>query len=119
MRMGAASRDGWALGPAPPSKTADGLRRRGEPRHDGSAKGLGPDSKSQVTLRYEDGKPVKATSVVISTQHDATLGQEEVRGIVMPFIRETLPDGWLDGDTVYYINPTGRFVIGGDRKSVV
>ncbi|HEY9567541.1 MAG TPA: methionine adenosyltransferase [Thalassobaculum sp.] len=102
-----------ALMPAPIHYSHEILRRMAQARHDGSAKGLGPDSKSQVTLRYEDGKPVKATSVVISTQHDATLGQEEVRGIVMPFIRETLPDGWLDGDTVYYINPTGRFVIGG------
>ncbi len=101
------------LMPAPIHYSHEILRRMAQARHNGSVKGLGPDSKSQVTLRYVNGKPVKATSVVISTQHDAALSQEEVHGIVMPFIRETLPDGWLDDDTVYYINPTGRFVIGG------
>ncbi|MEQ8398939.1 methionine adenosyltransferase [Thalassobaculum sp.] len=102
-----------ALMPAPIHYSHEILRRMARARHDGTVKGLGPDSKSQVTLRYENGRPVKATSVVISTQHDANLSQDEVRGIVLPFIRETMPEGWIDDDTVYYINPTGRFVIGG------
>ncbi|MEQ9334202.1 methionine adenosyltransferase [Thalassobaculum sp.] len=101
------------LMPAPIHYSHEILRRMAAARHSGAVKGFGPDSKSQVTLRYENGKPVKATSVVVSTQHDADLSQEEVRGLVLPFIRETLPDGWIDDDTVYYINPTGRFVIGG------
>ncbi|EDP62205.1 PII uridylyl-transferase [alpha proteobacterium BAL199] len=102
-----------ALMPAPIHYSHEILRRMAQARHDGTVKGLGPDSKSQVTLRYENGRPVKATSVVISTQHDADLSQDEVRAIVLPFIQNTLPDGWLDDETVYYINPTGRFVIGG------
>jgi len=102
-----------ALMPAAIHYSHEILRRMAQARHDGSVKGLGPDSKSQVTLRYENGKPVKATSVVVSTQHDADLSQEQVHGIVLPFIRQTLPEGWTDDDTVYYINPTGRFVIGG------
>ncbi len=102
-----------ALMPAPIHYSHEILRRMAQARHAGSAKGLGPDSKSQVTLRYENGKPVKATSVVVSTQHDADLSQEQVHALVLPFIRDTLPEGWLDDDTVYYINPTGRFVIGG------
>ncbi len=102
-----------ALMPAPIHYSHEILRRMAQARHAGSVKGLGPDSKSQVTLRYENGKPVKATSVVVSTQHHADLSQEQVHALVLPFIRDTLPDGWLDDDTVYYINPTGRFVIGG------
>jgi S-adenosylmethionine synthetase len=102
-----------ALMPAPIHYSHEILRRMAEARHAGTVKGLGPDSKSQVTLRYENGKPVKATSVVVSTQHDAYLSQDQVHALVLPFIRETLPAGWVDDDTVYYINPTGRFVIGG------
>ena len=102
-----------ALMPAPIHYSHEILRRMAEARHSGTVKGLGPDSKSQVTLRYENGKPVKATSVVVSTQHDADLSQDQVHALVLPFIRETLPQGWVDDETVYYINPTGRFVIGG------
>ena len=101
------------LMPAPIHYSQQILRRMAEARKDGSTKGFGPDSKSQVTLRYEDGKPVHATSVVVSTQHDAGLSQDEVHALVMPFIHEVLPDGWVDDDTIVYINPTGRFVIGG------
>jgi len=102
-----------ALMPAPIHFSHQILRRMAEDRKSGKAKGLGPDSKSQVTLLYENGKPVKATNVVVSTQHDEDLSQDEVRELVLPYIRETLPEGWVDDDTVYYINPTGRFVIGG------
>ena len=89
------------------------LKRMADARHAGSTPGLGPDSKSQVTLRYEDGNPVAATSVVVSTQHDASLGQDEVRELVRPFVEEVLPDGWMCPEDEFYVNPTGRFVVGG------
>jgi len=74
---------------------------------------LGPDSKSQVTLQYENGQPVRATSVVVSTQHAGALGQEEVREIVRPHVESVLPAGWMCSEEEFYVNPTGRFVIGG------
>ena len=80
-------------------------------RHADKIKGLGPDSKSQVTLRYEDGKPVGAQSVVVSTQHDAELDQQMVREIVYPFVVSTLPDGWMCADDELYVNPTGRLLL--------
>tara|TARA_R110002020_G_scaffold32777_4_gene100416 strand:- start:2202 stop:3458 length:1257 start_codon:yes stop_codon:yes gene_type:complete len=80
----------------------------------GPAKVLGPDAKSQVTVRYEDGKPVAVTQIVLSTQHlDASLSSADVRKIVEPYIREALPEGWISKDTVWHINPTGKFVVGG------
>jgi len=75
---------------------------------------LGPDAKSQVTIQYRDGKPVGVTQIVLSTQHlDETLTSQDVRKIVEPIIRETLPEGWIGKDTVWHVNPTGKFVIGG------
>ncbi len=75
---------------------------------------LGPDAKSQVTIKYKDGKPVGATQIVLSTQHlDAKLSSKDVQKIVEPVIRETLPEGWITKDTVWHVNPTGKFVIGG------
>ncbi len=75
---------------------------------------LRPDAKSQVTLRYEDGKPVAIDAVVLSTQHDAEVSLEELRGEVMKHIIEpVLPPEWLHADTLYHINPTGKFVVGG------
>ncbi len=85
--------------------------RRG--RRDGSVPELGPDAKSQVTLAYENGKPVRATSVVVSTQHVEDLDQDRVREIVRPFVLEVLPDGWMCPEAEFYVNPTGKFVIGG------
>ena len=82
-------------------------------RHANTEKGLGPDAKSQITLQYENGKPVRATSVVVSTQHDESLSQEDVREIVRPHVVAALPDGWMCDDAEFYVNPTGRFVIGG------
>jgi S-adenosylmethionine synthetase len=84
-----------------------------EARHSGAEPGLGPDAKSQVTLRYEGGKPVGAASVVVSTQHAAELDQDEVREIVRPHVLNVLPGGWMCGESDFYVNPTGRFVIGG------
>jgi S-adenosylmethionine synthetase len=75
---------------------------------------LGPDAKSQVTVKYVDGKPVGVTQIVLSTQHlDAKLSSKDVQKIVEPVIRETLPEGWISKDTVWHVNPTGKFVIGG------
>ncbi len=89
------------------------LRSLAEARHSGAEPGLLPDSKSQVSLRYEGGKPVGATSVVVSTQHAESLDQEAVREIVRPHVENVLPDGWMCPEDEFYVNPTGRFVIGG------
>jgi S-adenosylmethionine synthetase len=80
----------------------------------GEAAKLGPDAKSQVTVRYVNGKPVGVTQIVLSTQHlDETLSSEDVRAIVEPYIRATLPEGWIGKETVWHVNPTGKFVVGG------
>ncbi len=91
------------------------LRRINEARKAGDpkVKGLLPDAKSQVTLRYVNGKPVGATSVVLSTQHEEGLEQSEIMAMVKPIIAACLPDGWMPGDAELYVNPTGTFVIGG------
>ena len=83
------------LMPAPIFYSHEILRSLAEARHAGVNSGLGPDSKSQVTLQYEGGKPVKATSVVVSTQHAEDLDQDQVREIVRPHVEKTLPDGWM------------------------
>ena len=81
---------------------------------DGDAKKLGPDAKSQVTVKYVGGKPVGVTQIVLSTQHlDEDLTSEDVRKIVEPYIVKTLPAGWISEETVWHVNPTGKFVIGG------
>jgi S-adenosylmethionine synthetase len=80
----------------------------------GEAAKLGPDAKSQVTIQYVNGKPVGVTQIVLSTQHlDENLSSSDVRSIVEPYIRKTLPDGWVSDATVWHVNPTGKFVIGG------
>jgi S-adenosylmethionine synthetase len=89
------------------------LKLLSEARRSGKEKGLGPDAKSQVTLLYENGKPVKATSVVVSTQHAKDLDQNAVREIVRPYVLKVLPQGWMCPENEFYVNPTGRFVIGG------
>ncbi len=113
LMFGFACRETPALMPAAIHFSHRILKRMADARHAGSTPGLGPDSKSQVTLRYEDGKPVAATSVVVSTQHDEALGQTQVREIVRPFVEEVLPEGWMCPEEEFYVNPTGRFVIGG------
>lgn len=81
---------------------------------DGEAAKLGPDAKSQVTVRYENGKPVAVTQIVLSTQHlDPSLSSADVRAIVEPYILKTLPAEWVSADTIWHVNPTGKFVIGG------
>jgi S-adenosylmethionine synthetase len=101
------------LMPAPIYYAHEILKSLAEARHSGAQPLLGPDSKSQVTLEYRDGKPVRATSVVVSTQHDASLSQADVREVVRPHVLDVLPEGWMCPEETFYVNPTGRFVIGG------
>jgi S-adenosylmethionine synthetase len=111
--FGYATRETDAFMPAPIYYAHAILRSLAEARHSGAEPGLGPDAKSQVTLRYVDGKPVGATSIVVSTQHGADLDQHEVREIVRPHVLNVLPEGWMCSEDDFYVNPTGRFVIGG------
>ena len=113
LMFGYACRETPALMPAPIHFSHRILRRLADARRADSTLGLGPDSKSQVTLRYEDGKPVAAASVVVSTQHHESLEQAQVRELVRPCVEEVLPDGWMCPEEAFYVNPTGRFVIGG------
>ena len=111
--FGYACRETEILMPAPIHFAHSILRSLAEARHSGAASDLGPDAKSQVTLRYENGKPICATSVVVSTQHGEAIDQDEVREIVRPHVLNVLPEGWMCGEEQFYVNPTGRFVIGG------
>jgi S-adenosylmethionine synthetase len=103
------------LMPAPIQFSHKILRLMAEDRKSGRgpAAKLGPDSKSQVTLRYEDGRPVGIDAVVVSTQHDADVSQEEVREIVRPYVTDAVLEGWEVPKGRLFVNPTGRFVIGG------
>lgn len=114
--FGYASRETPELMPAPIYYAHKILEVLTQARKEGTgpAKVLGPDAKSQVTVRYQDGKPVAVTQIVLSTQHmDDTLTSADVRRIVEPYIREALPEGWISAETVWHVNPTGKFVIGG------
>ena len=102
------------LMPAPIHYAHAILRRLAEVRKDGTEPALGPDAKSQLSVIYEDGKPVGVSSLVLSTQHlDEDLTSDDIRAIVEPYIAEVLPAGWLTDETVWHVNPTGKFVIGG------
>jgi S-adenosylmethionine synthetase len=112
--FGYACKETPELMPAPILYAHKILRLMAEARHGGKEAALGPDAKSQVTVRYEDGKPVGVSSIVVSTQHtDPKLESEDVRAIVEPYVREALPAGWVNGTTIWHVNPTGKFVIGG------
>ena len=111
--FGYACRETDVLMPSPIHYSHEILEVLAKARHSGEAAGLGPDSKSQLTLKYENGKPVGATSVVVSTQHSADLDQTEVKEIVRPYVEQVLPDGWMCPEDEFYVNPTGLFVIGG------
>ena len=90
------------------------LKSLADARHRKLATSLGPDSKSQLTVKYENGNPVSVDSIVLSTQHiDPSLSSQDVKEIVEPFILGVIPDQWISKDTVWHINPTGKFVIGG------
>jgi len=102
------------LMPAPIYYSHRILKLMAEARHAGETKALGPDAKSQVTVRYENGKPVEATQIVVSTQHlDANLSSHDIQSIVEPYVKKALPHGWINKHTVWHVNPTGKFVIGG------
>lgn len=112
--FGYACRETDALMPAAIHYSHEILRGLADARKNGDLKGkIEPDSKSQVTLEYKDDKPVRATSVVVSTQHADGLSQDDVRGLVMPYIERVLPEGFMPPEEEIYVNPTGRFVIGG------
>jgi S-adenosylmethionine synthetase len=101
------------LMPAPVHYSHQILRSLADSRHAGDVPFLGPDSKSQISMQYRDRKPVGATSVVVSTQHSEDVDQETIRAAVREYVEGVLPEGWMCPDEALYVNPTGRFVIGG------
>jgi S-adenosylmethionine synthetase len=102
------------LMPAPLYYAHNILKLLSDARRSGAEKGLGPDAKSQVTVRYENGKPIEATQIVVSHQHtEEALTSEDVARIVRPYVEKALPAGWITPRTVWHINPTGKFFIGG------
>ena len=113
--FGYACKETEDLMPAPIHYSHKILRLMAEDRKKGSLKGIEPDSKSQVTMLYEQGKPIKVTSVVISTQHSKDLNQEKVRELIIPYIKKSIPEKLIDelNQKEIYINPTGQFIIGG------
>jgi S-adenosylmethionine synthetase len=113
--FGYACRETPELMPAPIYYAHKILKLMADARHaaNGASK-LGPDAKSQVTVRYENGKPVSATQIVVSTQHlDESMTSEDVKAVVEPYVRKALPEGWISKETIWHVNPTGKFVIGG------
>ena len=102
------------LMPAPIQYSHAILRRLAEVRKNGTEPTLGPDAKSQLSVKYQDGKPHSVTSIVLSTQHlDEKMESKDVRSVVEPYIREVLPKNWISNETKWHVNPTGKFVIGG------
>jgi S-adenosylmethionine synthetase len=102
------------LMPAPLYYAQRILQLLAEARHSGAASQLGPDSKSQVTVQYKNGKPVGATQIVVSHQHvDESMTSADVLKLVKPYVKKALPKGWISKDTVWHVNPTGKFFIGG------
>ena len=115
LMFGYACNETEELMPAPIYYSHKILRLMAEDRKKGNLKGIEPDNKSQVTMLYENNKPVKVTSVVISTQHSKDLNQEKVKELVIPYIKKSIPSNFLDSldPKEIYINPTGQFIIGG------
>jgi S-adenosylmethionine synthetase len=112
--FGYATNETPELMPAPILYSHRILQLMADARHAGEAPALGPDAKSQVTMEYRDGKPVRAHTIVVSTQHtDADMESADVRKVIEPYVFNALPEGFIDADTVWHVNPTGRFVIGG------
>ena len=113
--FGYACRETEDLMPAPIYFSHKILRLMAKDRKNGSLIGIEPDSKSQVTMMYENGKPLKVTSVVISTQHSKDLNQQKVKELIIPYINKSIPKNYLEGldSNQIYINPTGQFIIGG------
>lgn len=114
LMFGYACNETDSLMPAPIDFAHRLVRKQAEVRKSGKLAWLRPDAKSQVTLRYENNKPVGINAVVLSTQHDPEISLNDLREAVMEeIIKPVLPEKWLDAKTLYHINPTGRFVIGG------
>ena len=114
LMFGYATNETDVLMPAPITFSHRLVKRQSEIRKNGTLPWLRPDAKSQVTFRYEDGKPIGIDAVVLSTQHSADIAEKTVHEAVMDeIILPTLPKEWLDKNTRFYINPTGRFVVGG------
>ena len=113
MMFGFACNDTPALMPAPIFYAHRILRALSEARHAGKTPLLGPDAKSQVTLQYVNGKPVRVAKLVVSIQHSDRIDDKEVREIVRPYVLASLPEGWMCDEENFLVNPTGRFVIGG------
>ena len=115
LMFGYACRETAGLMPAPLYYSHEILRHVRDRRKAGETgfTSLLPDAKSQVTLRYVDGKPVGATAVVVSTQHVEGMDQNEIKRILWPLVESTLPKGWMPPEREFYVNPTGKFVIGG------
>ena len=113
--FGYACKETEDLMPAPIHYSHKILRLMSIDRKKGTLKGIEPDSKSQVTMLYEKNKPIKVTSVVISTQHSRDLNQEQVRNLIIPYIKKSIPENFLSDlkDNEIYVNPTGQFIIGG------
>jgi S-adenosylmethionine synthetase len=112
--FGYACRETPELMPAPLYYAHKILQEISKSRHRGAEKTLGPDAKSQVTVRYQNGKPVEATQIVVSHQHLVeSLTSEEVGELVRPYVKAALPEAWITSNTVWHINPTGKFYIGG------
>ncbi|WP_435141420.1 methionine adenosyltransferase [Pseudopelagicola sp. nBUS_19] len=112
--FGYATKETVALMPAPIQYSHAILRRLAEARKSGAEPTLGPDAKSQLSVAYDNGVPIGVSSIVLSTQHlDASMTSDDVRSVVEPYIRETLPSDWITSSTVWHVNPTGKFVIGG------
>jgi S-adenosylmethionine synthetase len=112
--FGYACKDTPELMPAPLYYSHKILRLISEARHSGKEAVLGPDSKSQVTVRYENGKPAGVTQIVVSHQHLVeSMTSAQVRELVEPYVKKALPSGWINKDTLWHINPTGKFFIGG------
>lgn len=114
LMFGYATNETDVLMPAPITYSHLLVKRQSEVRKDGTLPWLQPDAKSQITFRYEDGKPVAIDAVVLSTQHSAEISLKDLQEAVMEeIIKPVLPQAWINADTKYFINPTGRFVIGG------
>ena len=101
------------LMPAPIDYSHGIVAALADARHSGEETRFLPDAKSQVTVKYENGRPIGTTSVVVSTQHVAGLSQADVREMVRPYVEKVLPEGWMCPEEEFYVNPTGQFVIGG------
>jgi S-adenosylmethionine synthetase len=111
--FGYACKETPSLMPAPIFYSHLILEKMAKARKEGSLKGIQPDSKSQVTLRYNSGTPQDCTKVVVSTQHDEELNQDDVRNLIVPIVKSVIPEEWMLNNPEILINPTGKFVIGG------